>query len=309
MAWRFVTSWIRSIIDFANCRIVPHDWKQTFYRLQTHRLVADEFWKEDSAVRDAAYVRQLQRRIRRYLSQIAQPEGGDSRQVKIGNLLEDLEDYGNKEGFVYSMVVVPEAEFKSNKQFPLINQTNEIRMPDGKKIRIGKFARWNSFEQYLYTCLAQAVESREILKVGRCQFSRCRNFAQIQRKTKRFCKPAHRLEVFRNKPGQKERARKNQRDRRSRAKGEAEEKAQQDKAKRVIALFESFVERTRGQNNVNEDDLQLLKIIGQGAPLVGWKRVREFDKELKGGVSYRTLWNNLAPAIKARLEPVLLKSP
>jgi hypothetical protein len=78
---------------------------------------------------------------------------------------------------------------RSSEEPELFKSFNQVRVTKwgGQKIRIGKFPTYNSFEQYIYTCFAQALESGELFKAARCPRKGCGKFILGERTNKKFC--------------------------------------------------------------------------------------------------------------------------
>jgi hypothetical protein len=188
---RVLTGWVNRLVAFANLKIDRTIWKSQFYEFMRspkfkHSWRADDLWMEDADCRDVLKIRRLQRRVQKYLELISQDKCKPKEQRRLstfGELLEDVQSYSMENGLAHFILVIKPEDSDLYKSF---YQTRVTKW-GGEKIKIGKFPTYNSFEQYIYTCLAEALESGDLFNTARCARKNCGKFIFGERKSKQFC--------------------------------------------------------------------------------------------------------------------------
>jgi len=184
MVLRNLKGWMEGVVKFANLKIDRRNWKRQAQNVFEWPM-AMELWEKDPDFRKPTRVEILQKRMKRYLSLVAEPKSRGKPPIAPWNLddiLNDVEAYSMEEGLPYFIRVVRESDgmFEDLKQAKIVNWENE-------RIRTVKFPTYTSLKQYLYTHLAEAIESGEILKVARCQYQDCRKYILAKKKGRKYC--------------------------------------------------------------------------------------------------------------------------
>ncbi len=183
MVLRVLKGWMEGVVKFANLKIDRRKWKRQAQNVFEWPM-AMELWEKDPDFRKSACVQKLQKRMKRYLSLVAEPKSRGKPPIAPWNLddiLNDVEAYSMEEGLPYFIRVVRESDgmFEDLKQAKIVDWENE-------RVRTVKFPTYTSLEQYLYTHLAEAIESGEILKVARCQYQDCRKFILAKKRDRKL---------------------------------------------------------------------------------------------------------------------------
>lgn len=203
MAKRVIKTWGYRLVEFGNLEIRPQSWKTQWLQLFELKDIALDLWKNDRKCRNPEYAVELQKKIRMYLSLITEPDVRGKPRIAPRNLddvVVDLEDFSERIGINYSIRILREEDdlFEYYKKVKIV-QWGE------NKIKVIKTPDFKSLEQYLYTCLAESLESGEIWKMNRCQYHKCRKFLLAERKgMKMFCNKLCRWDFNNKKPGRNE---------------------------------------------------------------------------------------------------------
>lgn len=173
MAMRVLFGWTKSLVDFVNLSIKQKD---KYVQLsQAFRETTAVSLQNDPECQNVEALLKLQRRFKRYLTVIAWPEMRGKPRIaptRLSDILQVVENYGEEEGFSYSLRII---SVKDKKLFRSLNQVKILKW--GKqKVRVAKFPHYKSLRQYLFTCLAESLESGEISRIGRCRYKECEKF-------------------------------------------------------------------------------------------------------------------------------------
>jgi hypothetical protein len=160
-----------------------------------------------------------------------------------------------------------------------------------------KIGKWNGIVPMLfpqpdspkeYICLEiiLALQSGQFKYLGRCQFDGCRRFFVASRKGNRYCPNNGRCRRADDRQKAGERTRKS-RSQKAREKVKRE-KEQQTRERERLALtrFGEFLKAP-------DQRVDLIKKLGKGENMRGWKRVGELKSRISSGTPIEKIWETL----------------
>jgi len=133
-------------------------------------------------------------------------------------------------------------------------------------------------------------------KPGSRKKGECQRLFVAKRLSDRFCNPKCSESYFGRYA--KDRVRKS-REKKGRKKREQLKQAAEHKA---FKRFSEFVKAAMGKSLTQETHLSMLKALGKGDRLKGWRVVSEWQRKLKEGASLKDLWDGLAQKTKQSIE-------
>src|SRR5947208_847409 len=109
---RVLQGWAKFLVDLANLQVEPENWKAQWFQSMgspKKSAIAEDLWK-DPECRDSRGVKRYQKRMRGYLTTVAECSSGarspGSLHPKLNDLIYDLEHYSMKKGLKYFVRVL-----------------------------------------------------------------------------------------------------------------------------------------------------------------------------------------------------------
>jgi len=147
----------------------------------------------------------------------------------------------------------------------------------------------NALRKASYGAIIESLEDGTLSRVKNCR--ECQRFFVAKRLSDRFCSPKCSESYFGRDV--KDRVRKS----REKKRREKREQLKQAVERKAFKRFSEFMRAAKGQK-LTQEAHRMLKTLGSGEQLKGWRVVKKWEEQVKAGTSLADIWDGLSNAVK-----------